>query len=618
MRFVWAVVAFVLAAVLIGTGIAQRTILQGPRSETMQIAVDEAAPYTLVDGAVMGILPGSQTLRAQGDGTIFAAYGRTTDMVAWLSDTTYNFVTLGADGDLDVVLVEPEAATPAEGAATTPTTPAEATPAPTETSTAAESAPVTGRDPAGSDLWLDEFVQDDVLVTPLQLPESMSLLIASDGTAPAPSRVSLSWPIVHVTPWAGPLMVLGGIFMVIGVILYVLALRNARRSRGPRRKGLPVSATEPIDLAVEGSDKGVISAGTPRREIGGKRPFVILPALAISALVFTGCAPEAWPAFQASPTPTPTETVLVPEDQQQPAVTEAQAARILAEIAETAAEADETRDADLAATRLDGPVLAERETNYRLRETLPDYGMPPVVAAEPVDILLPQAYDGWPRTVMAVVTNEDDKSASIMVLSQADPWSDYKLTHQSDLEASTKMPDLAPAYIGAAQVPPDSAFLLTSPQELPAAYADVINNGDQSQYAALFEVEGDQFRASVTADRTRRLEDFNKTGTNTATLTFDAVPGAFDPVALATVPSGAIVAVSLDESDTVQPTNPDAVIKLENNQTVKTLIGADQSATGVTTVFSDQLFFYVPAQGSSERIRLLGYSSAILDAKVIE
>lgn len=606
MRFVWAVVAFVLAAVLIGTGIAQRTVLQGPRSETMQIAVDDAAPYTLVDGSVMGILPGSQTLRAQGDGTIFAAYGRTTDMRAWLSDATYNFVTLDDDGQLDVVLMQPEPASPTDG-----TTDADEASAPAD-----ETAP--GRSPAGSDLWLDEFVQEDVLITPLQLPESMSLLIASDGTAPAPSRVSLSWPIVHVTPWAGPLMVLGGIFMAIGVVLYVLALRNVKRSRGPRRKGLPVSATEPIDLAVEGADKGVISSGKPRREIGGKRPFVVLPILAVSALAFTGCAPEAWPAFEASPTPTPTATVLAPEDQQQPAVTEAQAARILEEIAETAAQADEALDPELAATRLDGPVLAERETNYRLRAALPEYAVPPAVASKPIDILLPQAYDGWPRTVMAVVTDEDDKSASIMLMAQADPWSDYKLTHQSDLEAATKMPDLAPPYIGAAQVPPDSAFLLMSPQDLPAAYADVLNNGDDSEYAGLFEMDGDRFRAGVTADRTRRLEDFNKTGTNTATLTFDAVPGTFEPVALATVPSGSIVAVTIDESDTVKPTNPDAVIKLGSNDTVKTLIGADQSASGVTTVFNDQLFFYVPAQGSSERIRLLGYSSAILDAKVIE
>ena len=92
MRFVWAVAAFVLAAVMIGAGIAQRTVFQGPKTETASISVEEDAPYLLIDGAVLNQLPGAQTLRAQGDGDIFAAYGRTADMEAWLSDTAYNEV----------------------------------------------------------------------------------------------------------------------------------------------------------------------------------------------------------------------------------------------------------------------------------------------------------------------------------------------------------------------------------------------------------------------------------------------------------------------------------------------------------------------------------------------
>jgi hypothetical protein len=75
--------------------------------------------------------------------------------------------------------------------------------------------------------------------------------------------------------------------------------------------------------------------------------------------------------------------------------------------------------------------------------------------------------------------------------------------------------------------------------------------------------------------------------------------------------------VNVNEVDTVKPTNADAVIKLDTNPTVKTLAGAEQSATGFTTTFSDQLFFYVPGLGSTEKIRLLGYASEILDAKVI-
>ena len=75
--------------------------------------------------------------------------------------------------------------------------------------------------------------------------------------------------------------------------------------------------------------------------------------------------------------------------------------------------------------------------------------------------------------------------------------------------------------------------------------------------------------------------------------------------------------MNINEIDTVTPTNSDAVIKTDGNETVKALAGADQSATGFATTFTDQVFFYVPGPGSNEKIRLLGYSSDILDAKVI-
>jgi hypothetical protein len=38
-RFVWAVTAFVLAALMIGAGIAQRTVFQGPKTQSQAISV---------------------------------------------------------------------------------------------------------------------------------------------------------------------------------------------------------------------------------------------------------------------------------------------------------------------------------------------------------------------------------------------------------------------------------------------------------------------------------------------------------------------------------------------------------------------------------------------------
>ncbi|WP_345543537.1 glycosyl transferase [Microbacterium jejuense] len=634
MRFVWAVAAFVLATVMIGAGIAQRTIFEGPKTETAAISVEDDAPYMLIDGAVLNQMPGTQTLRAQADGDLFASYGRTSDMEDWLADATYNRVTVSKNGTIKTTLVEPETTDPAattDPAVTDPaatTDPAAATTDPAAAGDAVapvegtDPAVVTGRNPAGSDLWLDEYTNKDLLIAPLQLPEGMSVLVAADGTAPAPSKVTVTWPLQTSTPWAGPLIVGGGILMAVGVFLYILGIRHVRRRRGPRRKGLPLPVTEPIDISmIDDDDKGVISSQAPTRRravASGRRAFAVVPVVAVSALLFSGCSADAWPQFGSSPTPSPTATVIAPEGQQAPAVTKAQAERILTRIAATVADADAAMDGDLAETRMSGAALAARDTNYKLRSQIADYKVPDPIHAKPLSVILPQAYDDWPRSVIVVGADEESKTSSIMVMSQADPWSDYRLSYIANLEASTTLPNLAPTYIGAAQVEPDSPFLTLAPQDVATAYADIIDNGEASQYYSMFESDGDQLRTSIAADRVRRLADFNTTALTTAqtgTLLFKAAAGTQAPFALQTVESGAIVAVNIDETDTATPTTADAVIT--NNATVAALAGATQSATGTTTTYSDQVFFYVPGPGSNEKIRLLGYSSAILEAKVI-
>lgn len=595
MRFVWAVAAFVLAALMIGAGVAQRTVFQGPKTESQAIEVVGDAPYVLVDGAVLNSHDGAQTLRVQDDGSsIFVAYGRTADITEWLSKADYTRI--GEDGG--------EITSTAVAASDPP---------------AEDAAPLS---PVGSDLWLYESTQENVAITPLQLPADMSLLVATDGTAPAPGSLSLSWPTRTATPWAGPLIVGGSILLAGGIVLYILGLRHARRARGPRRKGLPMPVTEPIelqsggDLSDDAADKGVITAAPTRRQITrGRKAFVVVPALAVSALVFSGCSADAWPELAATPTPTPTSTVVVPEGQGSPAVTEAQAERIVARIADQVATADEARDATAAAQRLDGTALATRTTNYTLMKDVKDQEAMPAIPQGPLRVTLPEAVDGWPRTFLAVVTGSGDAPDTIMSVTQQDAWSPYKLTYLADLVAEANL-NLAPAYVGAISIAPDSPFLVLPPDEVAAAYADILTNGDDSAYADKFDAEGDTFRTQVADSRTDRLKTFNETGSKTGKLTFAASAGTTEPAALATLDSGAIVAVTVDESDTVTPTNTDAVIKVDKNPVVKALAGVTQSATGFTTTFADQLFFFVPAQSSNERIQLLGYSSDILNAKV--
>ena len=145
MRFVLAIVSFVVAAVMIVAGIAQRTIFAAPDKVTLSTVVTTDAPVTVIDGDTLNAFEGSQTLRVDGPGTVFAAYGRTTDVLAWIGDASYTTVSLDQEtGELTSRLTRG-----------------------TETEVP---------DPNGSDLWLDDFVKDNELSMTVKVPSNVSII----------------------------------------------------------------------------------------------------------------------------------------------------------------------------------------------------------------------------------------------------------------------------------------------------------------------------------------------------------------------------------------------------------------------------------------------------------
>lgn len=646
MRFVWAVAAFVLATVLIGAGIAQRTIFEGPSSDQVSVKVDEPAPFVLLDGDVLREHPGAQTLLVHGDGDIFAAYGRTADMEAWLADSDYNHVSVTKNGKLDVELVT----------ASTDDADAESgdggeTPAPSETPAAEGTAQATdGRNPAGSDLWLDSFSEKDSLIADnMQLPDGVSMLIAYDGTKDAPTDISVSWPLDNSKPLTGPLVTSGVVVLLIGLVLYALGIRHQRRGRGPRRKGPgPLPVTEPIDLAeLPAADRAAIeekadaapeasetpesedgeSVNAPKTELRAAHPSrrrwaFALPALAVTAVLATGCTADSWPQFgSSSPTPSPTPTVIAPENQKPPAVTEAQAKRIIEQISSTLEEADTSMDIELAKTRLDGAALAARTTDYALRTAIPESPVPAAIPTDDVEVVLPEATDRWPRTVLLLTksTGDDTVPPVILTMTQQDPWSNYKITDIAEMLADTKLPEVVAPWLGTSLVPADSAFLSMAPAKVAEAFADVVDANEQSASYGSFDDVALAYAKSIRDSRQAIVQNLaDNNAATTSQTAFDIVPSDSAPVSMTTLDSGAIVAVTLIESETVTPTSSEAVIRFENNPEAKALTGATESAKGITTKYEFQLFFAVPAQGSTEQVHMLAARQNLLSVEVIK
>jgi hypothetical protein len=611
-RFVFAIVAFVVAAFMIGLGIAQHTFLAPPDRLEANTTIEGEPRFAVIDGKVLNSNPGLQTLEVDGPGAVFVAYARTGDVTAWLGDEQYARVTFSREtGELESEIVDPSADNPSATSTPTPAAPAEGAEAAPDAPAAAADEPEVAPNPSGSDLWLSETAAQETLSMKTRLPDNVSMLVASDGTEPAPDEISLTWPVEATTPWVGPLIVGGSILAAVGVALYLWALHHMRKTRGPRRS----SGASP--LRVRRTKRRGIEADTGRRN----RMAAVIPVLVVPGMLLTGCSAGAWPDFlggASAPTPSASpdsdvEEAIENEDAAPPAVTEKQLDAIVADIAETATEADTAMDEDLLRTRFSGPALEQRLANYRIREKKTDEPVPAAIPGDNIILALPQATDTWPRTVYTIVQNPNDEAAPTLALFlvQQTPRENYTVQYSMRIVTTEPLPEVAPAGIGAARLEPDVKLLAMRPDGVSTAYAEILSRGEASQWNDQFRAEGDTVRelfGPAVQDKARA--DLGPTGS----IDFVKTAGAAEPIAIATIDSGAIVATSISEMETTKPADPRASLKVNGGAT-QALLGLAETKKGVELIYSDQFLFYVPPLNSGEKISLLGFDQQLVSAK---
>lgn len=590
MRFFIAIGVFIVAAVLLGIGITQKILFSSPEFVTQSVTIEPTAHYVVINGKTLTANGDILNISASGATTNFVGYGRTEDVLAWIGDDNYDIVSYSPKlGEL--VMREPEKNQEQAGM----------------TVVNSDAVVQTIISPAGSDLWLGEASSDTMATVPANLDSSMSVIIASDGLTDAPGKITLAWPLPSRVPYATTFVIIGGAMALIGLVLYLWALRHMRKQNGPRRGGKP-PRPRGIDMIKPKSLTSAAPKG--RRTLGRGSAFIALGMAGALAVGVSGCSP--YQTGQGAQTPSPTPTDIQSVEGPPPAVTELQLGRILRNISTTVNKADKDLSAELAATRLVGPALEMRSANYAIRTADAAQAALPSLPASPITFDMPQATDTWPRIVNAVVQNEADPTVPTtgIVLVQNTPRENYHVEYLVTLQPDATVPTVAPATVGSPLVQPDSKLLLLSPEELSAAYGSVLTQGADSPYYGLFDLTGDTLVTQVGREyKEQKIASVSER----ASLEFSQNAGSGLPLALATLDSGAIVSVSLNEIETVKPTQAGASVSPEGQ--AKILSGITSSTVGVESTYGLQLAFYVPPLGSTDKIRLLGYSQGLIAAK---
>ncbi|MGO2036527.1 MAG: hypothetical protein ACTH2U_08615 [Brevibacterium sp.] len=518
----------VVGVVVGGLGILQKTLWAPDDTITATAQIDADSPAVVVDPGMLNLYETPATLKVEGSGDLTIAQAPIENIDSWTGESAVDRVTGLAEG----------------GGLTTKSKDGEN----------------TVPNPAGADLWESEVTGTDAVTLDWSDDANRTgFLIAGDGEAGQVKTVTLSWPNHAETPWAIPLMIIGGAVFLGGVVLLIFG-RSSAKKEANRRK------------ARQERRRKLAEYGTA---------FAIVPVLALSA-----CGPEELPTPEPSEAPSSAAA----------GVSEDQVKRILDSVAEDVKAADDKTDKKKLEERATGPALKQREDAYKVKEKVEKQKLPPAVASDDIVVNYTAATDTWPR-MTSLITSAGDQT-QLLVLTQEEPRADYKLWSQTQLVPGTELPEIPDARQGSQLLDPGADGFVATPEKAVANYAKALGSGADSKEAKGF--ESDSFSKSIWDNQKKQKESAED---GKAEVKYKYTPGK-EIVAQGTAGDEAVVTGVIEAESTITPESTGGrtgTLTLSTPQ--KELTGEDSTQKAVTTKTTQVLTFIVPKDG---KVRLIG------------
>ncbi|WP_217131932.1 hypothetical protein [Leucobacter chinensis] len=626
MRYFFAILSLLTASVLLVLGIGQRTFLAPETSVKHEITeITDDSEYVVIPAEIFELEEGNPSVVVSGE-NVFLALAEQRDIDGWLAESNYSTAQQVTDRR-EITSKHTKAQTDAaeqEGES--------------EDEADAESESVAH--PQGSDLWLNEYDGETSLKVAVSPEKSQALLVTAGDKPSAPTEVYVIWAQERGTPLAGPLLVTGGLFAALGIILYLFAVDHDRRGLGPRRgrRGPFLGLRNRRVRRSKGAAPG--SSSSSRR--GSRLGFAVAGVLSVGVAV-SGCSASYWPQ-PAQPEPVTSEPT-VDENLAVVPVTDQQIDRILDRVVSVANEGDAELDASVIESRFAGAALAERTANYKVRAANDATAPLPFLTTERLRYDLIQSTEKWPRTLFLTVESsdsiidteaeeqqeketddaapeeseatddetvdpvepaEDQSPTVVLLLRQDSPRDNYKVLSTISLRGGIEMPAAAPLDEGTAVLSNDIKTLRLSPQETAETFASILQQGsDKVEASELFSLENEAL-----------LEKF---GANWPTQNCieglkcsESVTAVDEPVAtLSTGQGGALIVATLREDHVMEIESERDLVKLSD---VEKALGLDGAYSKVTRQWQHSVLFYVPTADSKDSIQILGSSTQVIGA----
>ena len=316
---------------------------------------------------------------------------------------------------------------------------------------------------------------------------------------------------------------------------------------------------------------------------------IIAAALALGLTMGLGACEGRIPEPQSAPE----------QIDQMPDLTQEQEEKIRASILETLDQATEQMNGEGLSSRVTGPMLEVRNSAITIGKAIGEMDKTHTIPSDIMQTVIP-VDSGWPRTVFTITTTtEDQQSQRLLVFTQDSPRQNYKLWGVARLFSGAQLPRFTIPEIGSQMGLPNDTGLVATPQEAVERYADVLQNGAESEFADQF--ADDSLRQTIDSVA-QTVQEGMERNNGTQTQTFTAVP---DAIKIMRSSDGGDLVVAQINSEWTRAAG-DGRESLPASDEEEALFGDGTATDTMKVTYVNIVALYVPPEDSGQQITAVG------------